>query len=347
MASTTDGGAPVGSPAASSGGSDDGLHTAPQEPIKRDAQFLFVAAMAAHDISNIQTLAADPDVDPSATAILPDVALPPELWPAGEAVTGFIAAMITFTHEDSVDIGVYASTGCDPDWRGPAGDAAVHIAAAHGMVEPIPLLALAGADLSAPNGAGLVPLHLALASLNGDVVHALLLHGALPGAGIDANGRTPAQVGSAMGIGHLFDDWTLSADADRPRDLLIAAVRGDTAALGLALAAGVDPDKTLFAPVDYDYADRNALFAAIMNGRKEAVNALLDAGAGVDGDPSDPASAALIPAVTTHQADVVRRLLDAGADLANDDLGEGLVEFCGQISFPAGARLIAEALAGP
>lgn len=85
--------------------------------------------------------------------------------------------------------------------------------------------------------------------------------------------------------------------------------RGDAAAVRLFLSAGVSTDAGRDQP-----GGEEVLLRASRRGHAEVVEALLDYGAGVDGEGKPDLGAALVQAVWAGQKQVVRLLLARGAD---------------------------------
>jgi hypothetical protein len=109
--------------------------------------------------------------------------------------------------------------------------------------------------------------------------------------------------------------------------LVMAAGKGDGAAVARLLAAGADPNALVPGQMPSgEVFQTTALHAAAVHGRPEAVRLLLDAGADpslANGDGATP----LIQAAGTGHPEVVRLLLARGAAVDAVDPGNGFAAF--------------------
>lgn len=209
------------------------------------------------------------------------------------------------------------------------GMTALHWAVYHDRLDLVSRLLDAGADASAANRYGVIPLSLACANGNSDIVDALLAAGAAPNAvlvGGETVFMTAARTGRIEVVEALYE-----AGADihfrEPRRgqtaLMWAVAEGNLDVVELLLETGADPNATLdsgFTP----------LLFAVREGRIEVMEALLRAGVDVNeatprrslkrdrplpgGRSVRPGSTPLLVAVTNGHFELAARLLDAGAD---------------------------------
>ena len=206
---------------------------------------------------------------------------------------------------------------------------ALHWAVFHDREDLVRRLLDAGADASAANRYGVIPLSLACANGNPEVVEALLAAGADPNAvlpGGETVFMTAARTGRIEVVEALYE-----AGADvhfrEPRRgqtaLMWAAAEGNLEVVELLLEVGADPNATL----DSGYTP---LLFAVREGRIEVMEALLRAGVDVNaatprkavkrdrplpgGRSVRPGSTPLLVAVTNGHFELASRLLDAGAD---------------------------------
>ena len=209
------------------------------------------------------------------------------------------------------------------------GMTALHWAVFHDREDLVRRLLDAGADASAANRYGVIPLSLACANGNPEVAEALLAAGADPNAvlpGGETVFMTAARTGRIEVVEALYE-----AGADvhfrEPRRgqtaLMWAAAEGNLEVVELLLEVGADPNATL----DSGYTP---LLFAVREGRIEVMEALLRAGVDVNaatprkavkrdrplpgGRSVRPGSTPLLVAVTNGHFELASRLLDAGAD---------------------------------
>ena len=209
------------------------------------------------------------------------------------------------------------------------GMTALHWAVYHDREDLTKRLLDAGADASAANRYGVIPLSLACANGNPEVVEALLAGGADPNAvlpGGETVFMTAARTGRIEVVEALYE---AGADVDfrEPRRgqtaLMWAVAEGNLEVVELLLEVGADPNATL----DSGYTP---LLFAVREGRIEVTEALLRAGVDVNaatprkavkrdrplpgGRSVRPGSTPLLVAVTNGHFELASRLLDAGAD---------------------------------
>ena len=209
------------------------------------------------------------------------------------------------------------------------GMTALHWAVFHDREDLVRRLLDAGADASAANRYGVIPLSLACANGSASIVEALLAAGADPNAvlpGGETVFMTAARTGRIEVVEVLYE-----AGADvhfrEPRRgqtaLMWAAAEGNLEVVELLLEVGADPNATL----DSGYTP---LLFAVREGRIEVMEALLRAGVDVNaatprravkrdrplpgGRSVRPGSTPLLVAVTNGHFELAARLLDAGAD---------------------------------
>ncbi|HEX6133787.1 MAG TPA: ankyrin repeat domain-containing protein [Longimicrobiales bacterium] len=165
----------------------------------------------------------------------------------------------------------------------PDGLAPLHYAAERGYHGIVQVLLDAGADADLRTSAGRTPLaHAALefASGDADIARMLVDAGANPDVA-DAAGRTPVHHAAAAGHAALLRRIAGRADADAPdtlglRPLHLALMAGHREALEALLDAGADPNAT-------GRDGRNALaYAATASVAVPILNTLIDAGARAD-----------------------------------------------------------------
>ncbi len=209
------------------------------------------------------------------------------------------------------------------------GMTALHWAVFHDREDLVRRLLDAGADASAANRYGVIPLSLACANGSASIVEALLAAGADPNAvlpGGETVFMTAARTGRIEVVEALYE-----AGADvhfrEPRRgqtaLMWAAAEGNLEVVELLLEVGADPNATL----DSGYTP---FLFAVREGRIEVMEALLRAGVDVNaatprravkrdrplpgGRSVRPGSVPLLVAVTNGHFELAARLLDAGAD---------------------------------
>ena len=209
------------------------------------------------------------------------------------------------------------------------GMTALHWAVYHDRSDLVRRLLDAGADASATNRYGVIPLSLACANGNPEVVEALLAAGADPNAllpGGETVFMTAARTGRIEVVEALYEagaDVHFREPKRGQTALMWAAAEGNLEVVELLLEVGADPNATLdsgFTP----------LLFAVREGRIEVAEALLRAGVDVNavtpGQPVKrdrplpggrsvrPGSTPLLVAVTNGHFELASRLLDAGAD---------------------------------
>ena len=220
----------------------------------------------------------------------------------------------------------------DPDTINAAqvdGMTALHWAVYHDRAKLVRLLLDAGADASAANRYGVIPLSLACANGTFEIVEALLAAGADPNA-VLAGGETvfmtAARTGRIEVVEALYEagaDVHFREPKRGQTALMWAAAEGNLEVVELLLEVGADPNATLdsgFTP----------LLFAVREGRIDVMEALLRAGVDVNaptpgkpvkrdrplpgGRSVRPGSTPLLVAVTNGHFELAARLLDAGAD---------------------------------
>ena len=209
------------------------------------------------------------------------------------------------------------------------GMTALHWAVYHDRANLVRRLLDAGADASATNRYGVIPLSLACANGNFEIVEALLAAGADPNA-VLAGGETvfmtAARTGRIEVVEALYEagaDVQFREPKRGQTALMWAAAEGNLEVVELLLEVGADPNATLdsgFTP----------LLFAVREGRIDVMEALLRAGVDVNaptpgkavkrdrplpgGRSVRPGSTPLLVAVTNGHFELAARLLDAGAD---------------------------------
>ncbi|MYB18769.1 MAG: hypothetical protein F4Y16_07265 [Holophagales bacterium] len=209
------------------------------------------------------------------------------------------------------------------------GMTALHWAVYHDRGDLVRHLLDAGADASAANRYGVIPLSLACANGNFEIVEALLAAGADPNA-VLAGGETVFMTAARTGRIDVVEAlYEAGADVhyrepNRGQTALMwAAAEGNLEVVELLLEVGADPNATLdsgFTP----------LLFAVREGRIGVMEALLRAGVDVNaptpgkavkrdrplpgGRSVRPGSTPLLVAVTNGHFELAARLLDAGAD---------------------------------
>ncbi len=233
---------------------------------------------------------------------------------------------------DTVTVERLLAASPDPDAVNAAqvdGMTALHWAVYHDLPELAQRLLDAGADASAANRYGVIPLSLACANGNFGIVEALLAAGADPNA-VLAGGETvfmtAARTGRIEVVEALYEagaDVHFREPSRGQTALMWAAAEGNLEVVELLLEVGADPNATLdsgFTP----------LLFAVREGRIEVMEALLRAGVDVNaptpgkavkrdrplpgGRSVRPGSTPLLVAVTNGHFELAARLLDAGAD---------------------------------
>ena len=219
--------------------------------------------------------------------------------------------------------------GLDPNGAQSDGMTALHWSAYRDNLETADLLIKSGADPDAQNRYGVTPLHLACVNGNGAMVELLV------GAGADPNGvqrggetalMTAARTGKVGAVRVLLDHGAEVGAREAvggQTALMWAAAEGHAGVVRLLVKSGASVEARLasgFTP----------LLFAVREGRIEAMEALLEAGAdandwirppantlsearGYRGAPPYGASALLIAVENAH-FELATRLLDAGAD---------------------------------
>ncbi len=209
------------------------------------------------------------------------------------------------------------------------GMTALHWAVYHDRGDLVRRLLDAGADASAANRYGVIPLSLACANGNFEVVESLLAAGADPNAllpGGETVFMTAARTGRIEVVEALYEagaDVHYREPNRGQTALMWAAAEGNLEVVELLLEVGADPNATLdsgFTP----------LLFAVREGRIGVMEALLRAGVDVNaptpgkavkrdrplpgGRSVRPGSTPLLVAVTNGHFELAARLLDAGAD---------------------------------
>jgi len=209
------------------------------------------------------------------------------------------------------------------------GMTALHWAVYHDRGDLVRRLLDAGADASAANRYGVIPLSLACANGNSEVVESLLAAGADPNSvlpGGETVFMTAARTGRIEVVEALYEAGADIYFRDPKRGqtaLMWAAAEGNLEVVELLLEVGADPNATLdsgFTP----------LLFAVREGRIDVMEALLRAGVDVNaatprkpvkrdrplpgGRSVKPGSTPLLVAVTNGHFELASRLLDAGAD---------------------------------
>ncbi len=209
------------------------------------------------------------------------------------------------------------------------GMTALHWAVYHDRLDLVRRLLDAGADASAANRYGVIPLSLACANGNAEVASALLAAGADPNAvlpGGETVFMTAARTGRIEVVEALYEagaDIRFREPKRGQTALMWAAAEGNLEVVELLLEVGADPNATL----DSGYTP---LLFAVREGRSEVMEALLRAGVDVNGATPRkavkrdrplpggrsvrPGSTPLLVAVTNGHFELAARLLDAGAD---------------------------------
>ena len=209
------------------------------------------------------------------------------------------------------------------------GMTALHWAVYHDRSALVRRLLDAGADASAANRYGVIPLSLACANGNPEVVEPLLAAGADPNAllpGGETVFMTAARTGRIEVVEALYEagaDVHFREPNRGQTALMWAAAEGNLEVVELLLEVGADPNAALdsgFTP----------LLFAVREGRIDVTEALLRAGVDVNaatprkpvkrdrplpgGRSVRPGSTPLLVAVTNGHFELAARLLDAGAD---------------------------------
>ena len=219
--------------------------------------------------------------------------------------------------------------GLDPNGAQADGMTALHWAAHRDNLETAELLLEFGADPDAQNRYGVTPLYLACVNGNGAMVGLLVTAGANPN-GVQRGGETvlmtAARTGNVDAVRVLLDHGAEVGARETvggQTALMWAAAEGHAGVVRLLIKSGASVEARLasgFTP----------LLFAVREGRIEAMQALLEAGAdandwirppantlstarGYRGAPPYGASALLIAVENAH-FELAARLLDAGAD---------------------------------
>ncbi len=209
------------------------------------------------------------------------------------------------------------------------GMTALHWAVHHDRGDLAGRLLDAGADASAANRYGVIPLSLACANGSPEVVEALLEAGADPNSvlpGGETVFMTAARTGRIEVVEALYEagaDVHFREPTRGQTALMWAAAAGNLEVVELLLEVGADLNATL------DSGFTPMLFA-VREGRIDVVEALLRAGVDVNaatprtavkrdrplpgGRSVKPGSTPLLVAVTNGHFELASRLLDAGAD---------------------------------
>ncbi len=194
--------------------------------------------------------------------------------------------------------------GADCNKASMSGKSPLLFAANNGNTRLVRLLLAAGADKDkADNTKGQTPLFRAAFNNHKDVAVLLIQAGAIL-AKADSCGSTALDV--ALDRAHIDTITLLVQAGEGARQLLSAAVAGDTLKVRLLLNAGVALETV-------DSKRETALYKAAMNGREEMVGQLLAAGA-KHTQAANGATPLFIAAMHGHKR-VVSRLLRAGANV--------------------------------
>jgi ankyrin repeat protein len=216
------------------------------------------------------------------------------------------------------------------------GTSALHWAAHRDNLEMVDLLLRAGAQVSAANRYGVMPLSLACTNGSAAVIERLLDAGADPNAALPG-GETPlmtaARTGSVEAVRRLIArgaDVNARESARGQTALMWAAAHGNAAVVPLLLEAGADLSARSHGPVSKaepgakglqfrDYSrqgrldDFTALLFAARAGHIDAVRALLAGGADPNEAAPDGSTVLVVAAVNAHW-ELAALLLDHGAD---------------------------------
>ena len=261
--------------------------------------------------------------------------------PAGSPAAETLPLIEAIKASDGSVVRALLARAVDVDAREADGTTALHWAAHKGDAEAVRLLLAAGADVEAANRYSVTPLMLACARGSAPIVEALL------GAGADANAALPegetvlmtaARTGSVRIIRMLLAGGADIDARERWRGqtaLMWAAAENHPAALHTLIELGARADER-------STAGWSALLFAVRAGKREAVQALLDAGADVNdtirplvsaedmagrrpsrGDPAvgTDGTSALVVAVTNAHFSLATYLIERGADPNAADQG--------------------------
>lgn len=191
----------------------------------------------------------------------------------------------------------------------------LQLAVSGGYAPLVELLFKSGASANLTNYAGTAPLHLAAVLAEPAICDLLLQKGANPNAE-DERGSTPLvhaivserseNVRSLLAAGALVNRPTAARfDLDHPYPLHLAALAGSAKVLEVLLAKKPDLEVR-----NGHY--RTPLLVAVIEGRADAVSALL--GGGANPNVRDSESSALVYAVTRKNSEITELLLDHGAN---------------------------------
>ncbi|KHK49829.1 hypothetical protein PI87_24005 [Ralstonia sp. A12] len=201
------------------------------------------------------------------------------------------------------------------DYKSNAGMTAMMYAAANGHVEALRALLEKDSEVNARLERKMRPLMLAAASGHVEVVEELLKHGADPHAR-NIDGKHALHFAAENGQSGVAE---LLATCMRPRDINAATVDGSTAVMLAADRSHVGVIALLGPKSDLrltDKAGHTALMRAALGGKAESVQALLVAGADVNGVGSmKEHRTALILAVTRGHSEAMTTLMEGQADI--------------------------------
>ena len=239
--------------------------------------------------------------------------------------------------------------GLDPNGAQADGMTALHWAAHRDNLETAELLLEFGADPDAQNRYGVTPLYLACVNGNGAMVGLLVTAGANPN-GVQRGGETvlmtAARTGNVDAVRVLLDHGAEVGAREAvggQTALMWASAEGHAGVVRLLIKSGASVEARLasgFTP----------LLFAVREGRIEAMQALLEAGAdandwirppantlsearGYRGAPPYGASALLIAVENAH-FELAARLLDAGADLNAAKTGYSVLHAMARVRNP-------------
>ena len=217
-----------------------------------------------------------------------------------------------------VTVSVLAGTGFL--LAAPDGTTALHRAVYEDRTKDAKELLAAGADPSVRNRYGVMPLFLACANGNEELVRALLQAGARAGersGGGVSPLMTAARTGCVGPVKALLEAGAHAAarDAKGQSALMWAAVEGHSEVVEILLQAGAERDGALasgFTAWFFGARQGHGGVIDILLAHGAEVNAVIDQGGG--GRAPRKGTSALILAIENGHFDLARRLLEAGAD---------------------------------
>jgi ankyrin repeat protein len=171
------------------------------------------------------------------------------------------------------------------------GGTPLHIAALDGHKEIVELLITKDADVNAKNGHGETPLDWA----EGETADLLHKHGGKTGEELEAD-EPVAKVAKPE-----------SPTNSRSIPLVLAAESGSIESVKLHIAAGTD--------LNINYGGSNALYEAVLEGRNEIVELLIEAGANVNLKHGIHGDTPLYPAAIKGRKKICELLIAKGADV--------------------------------